>query len=439
MTPDDVVAALDGGDDAALLGEPETEHLDFKEQPYLLGTDKGRWELAKDVAALANSGGGCLVIGVATMVPVDREEEVASEIKPFPAAMADVQQMRSTIDAASGVYPVLKQVEIRRLQRENGKALAVVRVPSQDEDDLPFIVVRMVEGDERRGVGIGVPVRSGPHTYWVPPGQLHRDLSDGRRARTAPRTTEEPSASVPPDGAIRQRADEQLEAIEQYMGWSDAPTLMLAAIPELRQTIPIDGFYDHDRIYGCVYSPPEIRHAGFSLAWRSEPENVNGALVNATAERQILWVDPDGASFAGAVGLQTFLTRAGGTRMAQQAEPRIINPTVLVEWTYLFFKFVNECIAPSINGSMRSVVRLRGAQSRPWQLLMVGGSTVEFWHDGSPAGLDDLYAEIDFTGEPEHDAFVALTRVYAVFGLSGSQIPYSQEGRVDPSLIQAIR
>lgn len=103
MTPDEVVERLGAGDDAAVVGEPETAHLDFKEQPYILSADKGRWELAKDVAALANSGGGCLVIGVATTVPTDREEEVASEVKPVPAALVDVQQMRSTIDAASGV------------------------------------------------------------------------------------------------------------------------------------------------------------------------------------------------------------------------------------------------------------------------------------------------------------------------------------------------
>ncbi|MCA1705159.1 MAG: ATP-binding protein, partial [Actinobacteria bacterium] len=90
MTPDEVVACLDAGDDDAVLGEPETQHLDFKEQPYVLNSAKARWELAKDVAALANSGGGSLVIGVATTVPADREEEVASEIKPFPSALTDV-------------------------------------------------------------------------------------------------------------------------------------------------------------------------------------------------------------------------------------------------------------------------------------------------------------------------------------------------------------
>lgn len=40
-----------------------------------LDTDKGSGELAKGVAALANIGGGALIVSVATTVPEDREEE----------------------------------------------------------------------------------------------------------------------------------------------------------------------------------------------------------------------------------------------------------------------------------------------------------------------------------------------------------------------------
>ncbi len=430
---------LEEGKDEFLIGESETEHLDFKEQPHFLGTDKGKWELAKDVAAMANSGGGCIVGGVVTTVPPDREDEVASKIKPFPAEMADVQQIRAALDAAAGVYPVLKRVTIRRFSRPDGKAMLLIRVPPQDEDDLPFIVVRMVEGDEKRGIGIGMPFRSGPHTYWTPPGQLHRDLSDGRRTRQDSRNLTRISIqNAIPQVPVTDRTEERLVTIEQYMGWSEAPTLLLAAIPRTAQPIPIDGFYDPARIYGCVESPPEIRSAGFSVAWRSQPENVEGALVNATAERNVLWVDPDGASFAAATGLQSFLTRSGGSRTAEEPEPRIVNPTVLVEWTYLFMKFVHECIAPSVKGPLDLAARLRGAQSRPWRLQMAGGSRVEPWRDGRQAGLDDFYFEANASGDPGRDAFVVLVQIYAVFGIGPEQIPYTSDGHVDPVLIQAI-
>lgn len=49
-----------------LLGERERSWLDFKQSPYVLDGERGKSELAKDVTAVANSGGGCIVIGVRT-------------------------------------------------------------------------------------------------------------------------------------------------------------------------------------------------------------------------------------------------------------------------------------------------------------------------------------------------------------------------------------
>lgn len=128
-SPDEIEALLDSGREDELIGVEESDYLDFKQCPHLLGTDKGKWELAKDVAALANSGGGALVIGVATEVPQDREEEIASKITPFPADMADVKRHRDAIDAASGVYPALRDVRIRRFERPGGKKLLLIVVP----------------------------------------------------------------------------------------------------------------------------------------------------------------------------------------------------------------------------------------------------------------------------------------------------------------------
>jgi hypothetical protein len=70
---------------------------------------------------------------------------------------------------------------------------------------------------------------------------------------------------------------------------------------------------------------------------------------------------------------------------------------------------------------------------------MVGGRNVDFWQDGVPAGLDDLYAQFDTGDDPGADAFQALARIYSVFGLAPTQIPYTTGSAVDPELIKAIR
>lgn len=56
LTPGQIVDALAQGQVDRLIGNDESEQVDFKLAPYLLDTDERRWELAKDVAAFANRG-----------------------------------------------------------------------------------------------------------------------------------------------------------------------------------------------------------------------------------------------------------------------------------------------------------------------------------------------------------------------------------------------
>ncbi len=53
-----------GRDPEELIGAAESEWLEFKKEPYYLERDEQRFELAKDVSAMANAGQGIIVIGV---------------------------------------------------------------------------------------------------------------------------------------------------------------------------------------------------------------------------------------------------------------------------------------------------------------------------------------------------------------------------------------
>ncbi|MGI8808228.1 MAG: AlbA family DNA-binding domain-containing protein [Acidimicrobiales bacterium] len=436
-SPQEIEILLVEGREAELIGIAESDRLDFKQSPHQLATDRGKWELAKDVAALANSGGGALVVGIATTIPEDTEEEIASEVTLFPAGLASVKQHRDVLDAKSGVYPTVRDVTIRRFDRPEGKALLLIVVPAQEEDQQPYMVLRMVEGDEKRGVGIGVPFRSGPHTFWLSPGELHRDLSDGRRARTQP-LIEVPSVpAAPPPEPLNGMTDRRLVEIEQYVGWEDSATYLLAAVPIQGQPAPLPGMYDPNRIYGCVSHPPEIRSAGFSLAWRETPRNEDGALVNLISGRSVLWVEPDGTCLAAAAGTPAFLGRA--SRVPAEPQPQEVNPTVLVEWTYLFCLFVEQCMSGAVEGGWRFAARLRGARSRPWSLRLQPGRDRTFWEDGREPGMDDWFAELSGTGDAGLDAYNLLTGVYSIFGLDSTAIPFVTDGRIDPDAIRAIK
>jgi predicted HTH transcriptional regulator len=76
----DLFQALARGDADRILGTAESSWLDFKQQPYILMQPDQPLELAKDVSALANSGGGVLVIGIATERRESTAEDVAEHI-----------------------------------------------------------------------------------------------------------------------------------------------------------------------------------------------------------------------------------------------------------------------------------------------------------------------------------------------------------------------
>ncbi|MEU0030859.1 hypothetical protein [Streptomyces sp. NPDC006335] len=69
-----------------ILGTPESEWVDFKsvppEGPYDLSTDKGKFELAKDVAAFSNALGGLIVCGFKARKKQTELHEVAERSHP---------------------------------------------------------------------------------------------------------------------------------------------------------------------------------------------------------------------------------------------------------------------------------------------------------------------------------------------------------------------
>jgi len=155
-TPDEIEALLDSGRETELIGVAESDSLDFKQQPHQLGTDRGKWDGRRTWPPWQTVVAAPWWLALRPSFRWIGEEEIASEVTPFPADMVNVKQHRDALDARSGVYPTLRDVRILPFDRDDGKALLLVVVPRQDEDQRPFLVVRMVEGDEKRGIGVDV-------------------------------------------------------------------------------------------------------------------------------------------------------------------------------------------------------------------------------------------------------------------------------------------
>src|SRR5215207_7844704 len=88
----ELFGALGAGDVNALIDTPEAEWVEFKSSPYRLNENDAKLELAKDVAGMANAGGGAIVVGCATAKDASTGRDVAKHIRRVPCGMVDFDQ-----------------------------------------------------------------------------------------------------------------------------------------------------------------------------------------------------------------------------------------------------------------------------------------------------------------------------------------------------------
>lgn len=145
----DVKNIVEASDFDRLIGEVEGQFFDAKGQPYQFGAGMdAKREFAKDVAAFANAGGGCVLIGVATKPAAVRAGEEVAELRPIDRALFDPDQHRKIL--LEWLYPQPRDLDIRWVQfgEDSEKGIAVIFVPLQSERSKPFLITRAL-GDKK--------------------------------------------------------------------------------------------------------------------------------------------------------------------------------------------------------------------------------------------------------------------------------------------------
>lgn len=143
----------------------ESDELDWKSQ---LPTEKdlAHSDTVKDIAAMANSGGGLIVFGV--------EEDQKRGTRPTDAGEVSESYERTLRRVAvGGIHPPVFGLGVERLGAEPTRALAVV-VPASV--DVPHLIYR--------GDYFGAPIRNHADTEWM----RERHLESLYRARLDERT-----------------------------------------------------------------------------------------------------------------------------------------------------------------------------------------------------------------------------------------------------------
>ena len=152
-----IQAALDAG-------MTEAADLDWKAGIPPAQSDEALTEFAKDVAAMANSGGGLLVYGIKE----DRGTGEAAAIKSVDGSDEAQRRLRQALNAR--IRPLVSGLDMIPLVSPDGQStvlvLAVPRSP-----DVPHFV-----GDRKRSMG--APYRMGAQTDWLSETQIARAYAD---------------------------------------------------------------------------------------------------------------------------------------------------------------------------------------------------------------------------------------------------------------------
>ncbi|MEV5898395.1 ATP-binding protein [Streptomyces sp. NPDC052127] len=169
----------------ALVGLPESQWVDFKSAgprgPYDLSLEAKKYELAKDVAAFANAGGGLLVCGFkAARRPTDLHETVL-RATPFAKQLVNAERYKGII--AEYVRPLV-DVEFHWFEdpAEPEVGYLVIEVQALSESERWAVVTRTLSDDGRlvKG-GIAIPRRHGDQTEYLPPDEVYRLVNSGLR------------------------------------------------------------------------------------------------------------------------------------------------------------------------------------------------------------------------------------------------------------------
>ena len=415
-------------------GTPESDWVDFKRTAYptesqrpLRLTERGRWELCKDVAAFANASGGCLVLGFPEVADPNLGVKVAGTLTPIEVSSVDLDHYRDVLEG--GVYPVPTGIELRWFIEQGSQPPAgalLIHVPEAPE--RPLVLGRIVTDPGESIHAVGVPVRNSDRVNWYPPERVHHLL------RQAERMSDVADLAISaPD--VWPRADEDIDYLTRLEGWADKATLFLQAAP-IGGPSRLPDFYDVVR--EKLERPDSVRPVGFNLrSLGGSADVIAGALVVRRMDDAAARVDPDGLLTVGALASPEFL---GWSVNRSSDDPMMrVNSTTLIELILECCRFVHEVLRPR-SGSARWEYRLVCRSFQSHQVALAAGpasGSIARW-DWRVASSDHWDRRVDAGTSPTQDAFEVAAEGYALFGLPESAIPYSDGRSISLDQIRAL-
>ena len=224
----------------AVIGLFESEWLDAKETPHHLDAAPQKRELAKDVTALANAGGGLIVLGFdCEKLPMTAGERI-NKVCPFPVSLVEPKRYNQIL--ADLVHPPPHGVSVLIFENaaEDGNGVAAIVIDKSVMTEGPYLVGKMVdENDLNIGLYLGYFERKRDFIPPVSIARIQQQLSAGvqwasiQNRLSAMETKIDaltPSRKVPPNTTtiLRPKRDMRIKQACITVGRDDAPRAPLS-------------------------------------------------------------------------------------------------------------------------------------------------------------------------------------------------------------------
>lgn len=208
------------------------------------------------MAALANTRGGVLVLGVETTVHQTAWIETASRILGIQESAVNEERYLKILHAH--IEPLVRDITVEKVaSRDDEHVLGLIVVQPQYEVEKPYLVDRFVNDDDEKVSHIfGWPERSGDMTYWHSLARIQRLVAAGLVGAQVVQVGEDETE------ADRSLAYELAEVDDQ------APSLLIQLVPSPRDQQLPDFF--GDALQSLRQWHP-LRGAGFGFDTRWHP------------------------------------------------------------------------------------------------------------------------------------------------------------------------
>jgi len=275
-SPKEVLEELLAGDFQSLIGITESVWIDAKEIPYILDTPKKKMELAKDVSAFANSGGGIIVLGFDASKDPATAVETISKVCPFPSDLLDANQYRQIL--GKSVYPPLNGVTIQTFDSGagDGRVVAAIVIDSALGADKPYLVANMLD-EANQSIGAYMGYFERKHDL-IPPitiGRLQQLLAAGQQWSSIDQrllaiesnmnSWSAPKPAPPKPWVTKEERENRLKAARIAMGRDDAPIIYFTATPQGECDFPTLFKSRAERVVRLIENPPQLRPNGFEI------------------------------------------------------------------------------------------------------------------------------------------------------------------------------